>query len=335
MNWPVSCIRSFSPITPAPTAVSAARASRLAPVWVCAVAVLTLSACSSTPVPAPTESVKPSTPTAAKPRPGGGGYYLDDGPGDNPPPNIHLIPDAIPRVEPLHRFANRPYNVFGRDYVPMTELRPYRARGVASWYGRRYHGQNTSSGEVYDMYGMTAAHPTLPIPSYVRVTNPVNGRSVVLRVNDRGPFKHDRLIDLSYTAAYKLDYVQKGSTEVEVELILPGVNASSAHPVAIGGGLHQAQPLPPLPSVTPSGPVLGAGQLFLQLGVFSSRDNADRLMQRLRTEMPSMASRARVLQEGAQFRVHIGPWNREEEARQAAEQLGRTLMMEAPVRVMR
>lgn len=148
-----------------------------------------------------------------------GGYYLDDGPGNGPVPDIAAIPDATPRAEPLHPRANRPYVVFERQYTPMTALLPYRERGVGSWYGRRYHGQRTSSGEVYDMYAMTAAHPTLPIPSYVRVTSTVNGRSVVVRVNDRGPFLHGRVIDLSYTAAAKLGYAGGGSAEVDVELI--------------------------------------------------------------------------------------------------------------------
>ena len=149
----------------------------------------------------------------------GGGYYLDDGPGRHPPPDIAAIPDAVPRAEPVLARTSRPYVVFGREYRPMSRLEPYKARGVATWYGRRYHGNPTSSGERYDMYGMTAAHPTLPIPSYVRVTHVANGRSVVVRVNDRGPFLHDRLIDLSYTAAAKLGYVQAGTAEVEVELI--------------------------------------------------------------------------------------------------------------------
>src|SRR5688500_17513552 len=108
----------------------------------------------------------------------------------------------------------------------MTVLEPYRERGIASWYGRRYHGQKTASGEVYDMYGMTAAHPVLPIPSYVRVTNIGNGKSVVVRINDRGPFLSDRLIDLSYTAAYKLDVLGGGSAFVEVETLLPGASSS-------------------------------------------------------------------------------------------------------------
>ncbi len=155
--------------------------------------------------------------SAAAPRPGG--YYLNDGPGDAPPPDLDAIPDARPRIEPLHRAANKPYVIFDRPYVPMTRLEPFRERGLASWYGRRYHGQRTSIGEVYDMYAMTAAHPTLPIPSYARVTHVPSGRSVVVRVNDRGPFLRGRVIDLSWTAAAKLGYVQGGSGEVEVELI--------------------------------------------------------------------------------------------------------------------
>jgi rare lipoprotein A len=170
-----------------------------------------------TPAPAP-EAAKP----AAEPTPGKGGYYKDDGPGDRPPPNLDQIADAVPRVEPLHRYANRPYHRFGKDYVPITAPGPFRQVGVASWYGRRYHGQPTSSGETYDMYAMTAAHPTLPIPSYARVTSQASGRSVVVRINDRGPFLHDRIIDLSYVAALKLGFVQAGSARVVVEAIVPG-----------------------------------------------------------------------------------------------------------------
>lgn len=152
----------------------------------------------------------------------GGGYYLDDGPGDDPPPDLQAIPDAVPRHEPLRPANMRPYAALGKWYTPKTSHESYRERGMASWYGRRYHGQRTATGEIYDMYGMTAAHTTLPLPSYVRVTNISNGKSVVLRVNDRGPFLSDRLIDLSYTAAYKLDVLDTGSALVEVESILPG-----------------------------------------------------------------------------------------------------------------
>ncbi len=149
----------------------------------------------------------------------GGGYYLDDGPGHLSPADVALVPDAVPRAEPVLARTSRPYTVFGRTYTPMNALVPYRERGMASWYGRRYHGKPTSSGEKYDMYAMTAAHPTLPIPSYVRVTRTDTGRSVVVRVNDRGPFLQNRVIDLSYTAAAKLGFVQMGSAEVEVETI--------------------------------------------------------------------------------------------------------------------
>ena len=151
-----------------------------------------------------------------------GGYYKDDGPGANPPPNLASIPDAVPRTEPLHKYANRPYEVFGKKYTPMASVQPFTQRGVASWYGKRFHGQKTSSGETYDMYKMTAAHPTLPIPSYARVTRVANGKSVVVRINDRGSFYASRVIDLSYAAAYKLGYIQAGSAEVTVEAIIPG-----------------------------------------------------------------------------------------------------------------
>jgi rare lipoprotein A len=150
---------------------------------------------------------------------------LDDGPPERPPADLDRVVDAVPRIEPLHKYANRPYNALGRDYVPMTSLQPFRQRGMASWYGKRYHGQKTSSGEVYDMYAMTAAHPTLPIPSYARVTNLANGRSVVVRLNDRGPFRGTRIIDVSYVAAHKLGFIQAGQAQVEVEAIVPGRTA--------------------------------------------------------------------------------------------------------------
>jgi rare lipoprotein A len=154
-----------------------------------------------------------------------GGYYKDDGPHANPPSNLERVPDAVPKSEPLSKFANRPYTAMGTSYTPMTSVQPFRQRGLASWYGKRYHGQKTSSGEIYDMYQMTAAHPTLPIPSYARVTNTKNGKSVVVRINDRGPFRSGRIIDLSYVAAYKLGYVQAGEATVEVESIVPGRRA--------------------------------------------------------------------------------------------------------------
>ncbi len=171
---------------------------------ICALTLVLLVACSSAPQKRP------------------GGYYKDDGPGERPPPDLASIPDAQPRSEPLHKYANRPYEVFGRKYVPMLSVQPFTQRGIASWYGRRFHGQRTSSGEVYDMYAMTAAHPTLPIPSYARVTHVASRRSVVVRINDRGPFHSGRIIDLSFAAAHRLGIDKAGSAEVIVESIMPG-----------------------------------------------------------------------------------------------------------------
>jgi rare lipoprotein A len=182
---------------------------------------------------------------------GRGGYYQDDGPGDNPPDNLWDIPDAEPHIEPYANRGNKPYVVFGKTYTPQLDEQPAKQRGRGSWYGKKFHGQRTSSGEPYDMYKMTAAHPTFPIPSYARVTNLSNGRSVVVRVNDRGPFHSDRIIDLSYTAALKLGYIGHGSAELEVQRILPEeirqmelARSSGAAPVTAS-----ATPQPSLPGM--------------------------------------------------------------------------------------
>lgn len=151
----------------------------------------------------------------------GGGYYLDDGPDANPPANLDAVPDAVPKIEAFTPSTGKPYVIFGKTYTPDVSGGPYRAQGHASWYGKKFHGKATANGERYDMYGMTAAHPTLPLPSYVRVTRLSNNKSVVLRVNDRGPFLNNRLIDLSYVAAYKLGMLSPGSAEVLVERITP------------------------------------------------------------------------------------------------------------------
>jgi rare lipoprotein A len=249
---------------------------------------LFLAACSTTP---PYEEPRQQAP--AKPSPEvekrGGGYYKDDGPGDQPPPNLADIPDAEPKAEPLHRYANRPYRVFGTEYVPLAQRQPFRQRGVASWYGRRFHGQKTASGEPYDMYAMSAAHPTLPIPSYARVTNLSNGRSVVVRVNDRGPFHASRIIDLSYAAAYRLGYIQAGSAQVEVEAVLPG-------PQQTGG-------------------------VYVQIGAFSSRENAESLQGRVTRELAWLQETAEVLLSEKLWRLHVGPYRSTEAARSVAERI--------------
>ena len=163
---------------------------------------------------------------ASGPKGGGGSGGIlaragRDGADPNPPANLAQVPDAEPRNETIRSGGpNKPYVVLGRSYTPMEASSSYRDSGLASWYGRKFHGASTSSGEPYDMYAMTAAHPTLPIPSYVRVRNPANGREVIVRVNDRGPFHDGRIIDLSYTAAFKLDLL-RGVAPVEVERITP------------------------------------------------------------------------------------------------------------------
>jgi len=168
-------------------------------------------------------TTKPATtlPVLPPANSGRGGYYQDDGPGDAPPANLADVPDADVRNDPLLPRSNRPYVVFGKTYTPLTDNQPYTQIGIGSWYGKKFHGQRTSSGELYDMYKMTAAHPTLPIPSYARLTNMVSGAVVVVRINDRGPFHANRAIDVSYTAALKLGLLGKGSHELKIERILP------------------------------------------------------------------------------------------------------------------
>jgi rare lipoprotein A len=177
----------------------------------------------------------------------GGGYYQDDGPprrGEGPDPRS--VPDAVPRVEPPSAGGNRPYQALGRSYRPMASARGYREKGEASWYGRKYHGRRTSNGEVYDMFAMSAAHPTLPLPTYVRVTSLNNGRSVVVRVNDRGPFLGGRIIDLSWMAAEKLGIAGSGTGRVEVAAIDPQRwNDERGAPVRIARG-DSVEPVEPI-----------------------------------------------------------------------------------------
>jgi len=157
-----------------------------------------------------------------QPTKAGGGYYRNDGPPKGvTQAQIDAVKEPVPRAERFVSGTLKPYVALGNSYRPMTKLTSYHARGVASWYGTRYNGLPTASGELYDVMKITAAHPLLPIPSYVRVTNLENGRTLVVRVNDRGPFHSDRIIDLSYVAAAKLGYAAKGSALVEIDVILP------------------------------------------------------------------------------------------------------------------
>jgi len=279
---------------------------------------IVLAACQSAPQREAAKAPGPQKP---------GGYYKDDGPGDNPPANLDAIAEAVPRLEPLNRFANRPYTVFGRDYVPATSLRAYKERGIASWYGRKFHSQKTASGEIYDMYAMTAAHPTLPLPSYARVTNVATGKSVVVRVNDRGPFHPGRVIDLSYAAAYRIGIAQKGSGEVEVESILPGdapplIAAAPLPPVAASDGL-------PAPSMAVAAE---AGGYVVQLGAFANNANAQNFVANLANQTAGLSVEAKVRQADGLFRVVVGPYPTRDEAKRSADRLREALGLDSTVK---
>lgn len=261
-----------------------------------------------------------------------GGYYLDDGPGDNPPPNIEAIPDAEPKPEPLHKHANNPYAALGQEYVPDTSFKPYKAKGTASWYGRRFHGKRTSSGEPYDMYGMTAAHPTLPIPSYVRVTSLRNNKSVVVRINDRGPFHSSRLIDLSYTAAYKLGIVQMGSGMVEVESINPlDALAKADKPAETVAPLSTDKREAVPQAISGSNDSNGT---YLQLGAFSARQNAEDFTSRVKQKLGALSEALQIFSKDGKYRVHMGPYHSESEVEKAMELVKQSLNI-APVRIVR
>jgi rare lipoprotein A len=248
-----------------------------------------------------------------------GGYYQDDGPPERAPADLADAADAVPRVEPLHPRANRPYTALGRSYTPLTTDAPLRQRGTASWYGKQFHGNRTASGEIYDMFAMTAAHPTMPIPSYARVANPRNGRSVIVRVNDRGPFKDGRVIDLSYGAATRLGIVGAGTAEVEVERLTFAQIASGEWRRAGSRGEAPAisvvaapPPVPPTVASAPP-PAAGAGRWSVEVGAFSQQDSADALVARVATvlgfaegELPPQYREARVEFDDGVFRVLVG-----------------------------
>ena len=295
---------------------------------------LLAAACSAPPPrsapPAPSSASAPPAVPGSTPPAGSSRYYKDDGPAERVPIDLERVPDAVPKVEALHRFANRPYSVLGREYVPATTLKAYHERGIASWYGRKFHGQPTSIGETYDMFAMSAAHPTLPLPSYARVTSVATGRSVVVRVNDRGPFLHDRIIDLSYAAAHRLGIAQRGSGEVEVEAILPGtpgVLATAAPLAAVAAAPVIAPPAEVLPVAAPVPPfdappasVSPAGYA-VQLGAFASYANAQNFLAHAQNQLAGASVEAKVRQSGGLYRVYVGPYADRDEARRVGERI--------------
>ena len=273
--------------------------THLRPPTALAALALLLASCTHIPQDAPTAGAPPAAPNANSPAPLAPqtpqeGYYLDDGP---PPQHGQIaladIPDAEVKWERLNPATSRPYIVLGRRYVPFTELQPYNKRGVASWYGRRYHGRKTASGEVYDMFKMSAAHPILPIPSYVRVTRTSTGESIVVRINDRGPFLQGREIDLSYVAAAKLGIVDAGTGEVIVEAIIP---PGTVRNNAAGGRVEHAEPT-------------GEG-VFIQLAAYAREAQAEDFADQLKRELPAQyhAHISVHKKERGLYAVQIGPY---------------------------
>lgn len=251
-----------------------------------------LSACASAPS------------TSSKSFPSSSRYSMTHDAYPDAPVDVSGVPDAVPRWEPLSRGGNRsPYTVWGKQYYVLDSAKGYKEQGIASWYGKKFHGHLTSNGETYDMYGMSAAHRSLPLPSFVRVTSLENGRSVVVRVNDRGPFHGDRLIDLSYAAAAKLGFVQKGTARVEVEAIYmePGHQSLPSTTVAVN---QMGQ------SVSNS-----SDGWFVQVGAYSSLDAAHRMQSQIRQAIQHPVVIHRVQQAGLTLhRVQVGPFPSEADA---------------------
>ena len=276
-----------------------------------------------------------------------------DGPQANPPSGLAEVPDAEPRIEPIRAGGpNRPYEVLGRSYTPITQDRPVRERGLASWYGRKFHGRRTANGEVYDMYAMTAAHKTLPLPSYVRVRNPANGREIVVRVNDRGPFHEGRIIDLSYTAALKLG-VLNAVAPVEIERLTfddirtgawrrDGAVAAAPAPAprvdepAAVAVTDEPLPVAAAPAETAAAtetqsPAAAAGPaargFWIQLGAFRQRDGAESFQRRVGADLDWLAPRLAVFDDAALFRLQAGPYASRDEARASAERVREALQL--------
>jgi rare lipoprotein A len=242
------------------------------------------------------------------------------------PPDVLAVPDAVPRHEPRGTRGNPPfYTVFGKRYYVMASSEGWVERGTASWYGPGFHSASTSLGEPYDMYAMTAAHKTLPIPAYAEVTNLRNGRKVVVRINDRGPFVGDRIIDLSYTAAAKLDFLGAGTAPVEVRVLTPGRGAGSAQPPSIATastpGPVTSPPAvpgtaPPSPPITVvNAPVVAPGMqtMFIQAGVFADHENARRRVESLLAAGLELASLDELQGQRTLHRVRVGPFTSVEE----------------------
>jgi rare lipoprotein A len=280
---------------------------------------------------------------------------------DGPPPAVEapsvaeLVaqPDPVPQVEPIRPGGpNKPYTVLGQSYEPLTRDVPLKERGVASWYGRKFHGRRTANGEVFNMYGLSAAHRTLPIPSYARVTEPRSGKSVIVRINDRGPFHGGRVLDLSYGAAVKLGVVARGSAEVEFERLTfedirtgawrrdsdldvaagePGVAAPASEPAPAPVPLAVPAPVAavPTPAPVPKARAFTPFQrgFWVQLAALGQREGVERLHQRIAAELQALEPLLAVYHEAPYFKLQVGPYASRDEALAAADQAREALSL--------
>lgn len=308
--------------------------------------VVTLSACSTVVVPSREENINRDPPATPESRPASqstpnraGAYYQDDGPPDQVPAGLIDTPDAVPKVEPYLRGPSKPYTVMDQTFVPITDSRPFVQRGSGSWYGRKYHGRKTASGEPYDMFAMTAAHPILPIPSYARVTNIRNRKQVIVRINDRGPFLASRIIDLSYVAALKLDILRGGSAELEVERLLPDEIARLQAAKNANSGAANIQPATedPISAVLSASPATDPATqamvpaFYLQLGAYSEESNARNMREKLMMAWPSHLPPPIIVQQGSWYRLHSGPFVSRGLATDAARDLQRIAQIQTTI----
>ncbi|MBM7455122.1 rare lipoprotein A [Oceanisphaera litoralis] len=270
-------------------------------------AALGLAACSSQ----PEQAVTPDKQDAAYDRETAGGRYAlrQDKPPANAP-DMSQVKNAVPRFEPYSRRGNRDYNVWGSDYQVWNDVKHYRDEGLASWYGAKFHGYETSNGEIYDMYTMTAAHKNLPLPSFVKVINVQNGKQVIVRVNDRGPFHGDRIIDLSYAAAYKLDMLDTGTAQVRVELLRMAPDGQSIQLAAddpqtqVTGTPLAYRPTAGTQTAVAAHKTPATADRHIQLLATRSADKAKELAARL---TKAYGFPARVEQSAEWYRLQMGP----------------------------
>ena len=318
----------------------------------CLALVLLLSGCASGP--------KPPSPSPQR-----------DGPPLSVPPNLADLPDVVPQIEPIRQGGpNKPYTVLGQSYEPLQGDIEWSEKGGASWYGNKFHGRRTASGELYSMYGLTAAHKTLPIPSYVRVRNVRNGKEVIVRVNDRGPFHPGRVIDLSYAAAIKLDIAAAGVGQVEIARLTfdeirsgawqrgtvldPEPMQQATRPLQpernLSGGAEGAPPLddPLLSGAVPAAraapPAVASAQpptarahtpaargFWVQLAALSRRDGVDKLQQRIAEQLTGLLPMLAVFHESPHYKLQAGPFASRHEAQQAARQVREALQLQPMV----